>query len=702
MKELAPSRRLNKEIGLFGVFAIATGTTLSAGFFLLPGLAAAEVGPAIVLCYLLAVIPLLPAMFSIVELATAMPRAGGVYYFLDRTMGPAVGTVGGLGTWLVLVLKVSFALVGIGAYLAFFWPQLPVKPVAVGLAVVLSILNLAGARKTGGAQIGLVVGLLLLLTLFIVAGMPRIEPSRFTGFLDAGGGTILATAGFVYISYIGITTVVSLSEEVKNPERNLPRGIFLTLGTSVLVYLLGTLVMVGVVPMEKLAGNLTPAAAAGYELFGVWGARLISVAALLAFTSVANAGILSASRYPLAMSRDHLMPRVFGRLGWHRIPFVSVAVTVAVIVLVLVTLDPAKIAKLASAFQLLMFALICLAVIVMRESRIEAYDPGYRSPFYPWMQIVGVAGAVFFMAQMGWVPMVFSVGLVILGLSWYRVYGRHRVARDGAIYHVFERLGQMRYEGLDRELRGILKEKGLRDEDPFDEIVARSVVIDLDGPANFEQLTDDVATALADRTPVSASDLAGRFLQGTQIGATPVTHGVALPHVRLVGQEHPEMVLVRAREGVSIRLADPVSGVDTEHTVGTLFFLVSPNDNPSLHLRILAQIAGRVDDEHFAEQWAVAPDPADLREVLLRDERFLSVRVGWNAGTAAWAGKALRDLTWVEGTLVALIHRREENIIPTGRTVLEMGDRVTILGEPEGIARLYELHHQVVEPDSGR
>ena len=116
-------QRLKKELGLRDVYTIATGATLSAGLFLLPGLAAREAGPAIVLCYLLAAIPLVPAMLSIVELSTAMPRAGGSYYFLDRALGPLFGTIGGIGTWLALVLKTAFALVGIGSYSTLLVPH---------------------------------------------------------------------------------------------------------------------------------------------------------------------------------------------------------------------------------------------------------------------------------------------------------------------------------------------------------------------------------------------------------------------------------------------------------------------------------------------------------------------------------------------------------------------------------------------------
>ena len=106
-----------------------------------------------------------------------------------------------------------------------------------------------------------------------------------------------------------------------------------------------------------------------------------------------------------------------------------------IILLLLFKID--NIAKLASAFQLMMLGLICFAVIVMRESRIEAYDPGYKSPFYPWMQIFGVFSPIWLIAEMGIVSILFSLSLVTLGTIWYLVYGRARVIRSGAIYHLF-------------------------------------------------------------------------------------------------------------------------------------------------------------------------------------------------------------------------------------------------------------------------
>jgi len=317
MADLHKPRRLKKELSLFSVYAITTGTTLSAGFFLLPGLAAAEAGPAVVLSYIIAAAFLVPAMLSIVELATAMPRAGGAYYFLDRSLGPLAGTVGGLGTWLALVLKAAFALVGMGAYVALIIPEAGVvtfRLIAAGLAILFGIVNLLGAKRTGSFQIVMVIGLLGILAWFIGQGSTAVDGNNFRGFFERqdehtpAWRSIFGTSGLVFISYVGVTNIASISEEVKNPERNLPLGIFLGLGTAVVVYALGIGVMVGVSGAESLADTLTPVEETAKRFAGTWGAVLVSVAALLAFASVANAGILSASRYPLAMGRDHLLP----------------------------------------------------------------------------------------------------------------------------------------------------------------------------------------------------------------------------------------------------------------------------------------------------------------------------------------------------------------------------------------------------------
>jgi len=686
-------KKLKKEIGLLGVFSIAAGTTLSAGFFLLPGLAAQQAGPALILAYVLAAIPLIPAMLSVVELATAMPKAGGVYYFLDRSLGPLVGTIGGIGTWLALILKVAFALIGMGAYISLFIPGLTIIPIAVALAVALGLLNIFGAKKSGKFQIYLVVGLLTLLALFIGGGLPELNYEHFNNFFDAGFDSIIATAGLVYISYVGVTNVASLAEEVKNPERNLPIGVFLALGLAILIYILGTAVMVGVLPMSELKETLTPVASAAKMFFGNWGMYILSVAAILAFVSVANAGTMSASRYPLAMSRDHILPPYFGRLGRFDTPVYSIVLTVSIIIILLITLDPTGIAKLASGFQLLMFALICLAVIIMRESKIESYDPGYKSPFYPWLHIFGIFSSLYLIFEMGSLPIIFSSGLVIAGGLWYWYYARGKVERNGAIYHIFERLGQQRFKGLDTELRGILKEKGLRKGDPFDKIVTESKVFDIKEDITFSEAVNLSANLVSKFIPLSSEEIVKRIMEGTRVGATPVTHGVALPHFRCNGIEHSMLVLMRVKNGIDIPIFDPLTYQEEDvQRVAAVFFLISPEKDPTQHLRILAQIAGRVDDDSFAEEWNSAKDEQELKEALLHDDNFQALHIMKGKKTELFINRELKDIKFPSGCLVAILQRGGEIIVPKGNTQIHEGDRVTVIGDPASMKELHKLY----------
>ena len=618
-----------------------------------------------------------------------MPRAGGVYYFFDRSLGPLFGTIGGIGVWLVLVLKVAFVLVGIGAYLTLFLSKFSVTPLAVGLAIVLGIINYFGSKKSSSLQIVLVSILLIILIGFVFTGFPYVQQENYQGIFEFDSLKLLSTAGIVFISFVGVTKIASISEEIKNPERNIPLGIFLALGTALLIYVLGTIIMVGVLPIESIKGNLTTPASVIEIIMGFPGVVLISIAAMVAFISVANSGILSASRYPLAMSRDHILPPFFKKLNKMSSPSISLYVTVFTVIIILVSFDPTKIAKLASAFQLLVFAFICLAVIVMRESKIQSYDPGYKSPLYPWMQVFGIVASLFLITQLGLLSILFTVLLIVMGFIWYWYYSKNRVARTGAIYHIFERLGKLRYDALDSELRGILKEKGLRKDDPFEEIVVYSKYFEIENEKTFEDVLARAAEYLGSVIPNSKEEIIQQIMEGTQIGATPVTHGFALPHFRTEGIDKAELVLVRAKKGVSIKIFNPLTHQPEETVeVKGLFFLVSPENNPSQHLRILAKIAGRLDDDDFVDKWISAKDEHELKDALLFDEEFFSIMIRSENKSAELIGAEIRKIEIPSNCLITTIRRSGTTIIPKGTTVLLELDRLIIMGDSIGINAL--------------
>lgn len=692
MPVLTQAKQLKKELTLFHVFTLATGATLSSGFFLLPGIAAQEAKSAVVLAYLLAIVPLFPGILSKIELATAMPRAGGEYYFIDRSMGPLLGTIGGMGTWCGLMLKTSFAMIGMAVYLELFFDHLPIKPILAALTIFFGVLNLFGAHKSGVLQTLLVFGLLILLVWFTASGVTHLKSDYLAGMTRQPITSIFVAAGMVCVSFMGLTKVASVAEEIKDAERNLPLGIFLAMGVSMLIYGLGTLVIVGVTPPNELipadGPNLTPVASAAENMIGHTGAVVMTVAAILAFLSVANAGILSASRYPLAMSRDHLLPKWLSALNRFRSPHSAIVLTICVVLLFVTVFDATKIAKLASAFLLLLFAFNCLSVIVMRESKIDSYDPGFRSPFYPWTQIVGVIGPMVFIIIMGWLPILFCLGVITFGSLWYFYYARHRVNRGGAIYHLFARLGQRRYEGLDRELRSILKEKGLRAEDPYDEVVACAPFVDAAPAANFEQVVHQASEKLAVHLPLSAEQLTELFMEGTRVGATPVSKGVALPHARLPGLDMPLMILARTAGGVHVDVKVDFVEHASEQAIYAVIFLISPEENASQHLRILAQVAQHVDDQRFIEEWLAAKSEQRIKEILLHDERYCSLRLKRSGPTETLIDRAVRQLDLPDDSLIAMIHRGDEVIVPRGDTVLNENDQLMIVGLPKSIQQI--------------
>jgi amino acid transporter/mannitol/fructose-specific phosphotransferase system IIA component (Ntr-type) len=700
-----PTEKLKRNLGLFDVYAVSTGAMFSSGFFLLPGVAMAETGPSVVLAYLLSSFIIAPAMFSMAELTTAMPRAGGDYYCIDRSLGPLAGTIGGLGTWLALVLKSAFALVGIGAYLTLFL-DLPIRPIAAVLTIVFAVLNIVGAKESTNLQRILVAALVSIMVFYCIQGLASVASigftgvaaDRFTPFLSSGVQGLFGTVGLVFVSYAGLTKVASIAEEVRTPDRNIPLGMILALLTTITIYVVGVYIMVAILPSGDLVNSLTPVADAGAAFLnwlpGPVLLILIVIAAIAAFASTANAGILSASRYPLAMSRDHLIPKPFSSIGRYKTPTFSIIVTSSLMLFAVLFLDVANIAKLASAFQLMIFALINLSVIVMRESRISSYVPGFESPLYPWLQIFGIVASVLLIVEIGRASTMFTLLLVAIAIIWYYAYARANVEREGAIYHIYARLGKRRFEGLDHELRDILKERELEESDPYERIVSQARVFDFEAVESYEVIVNRVADALAKDVAYSASDLETMFLTGQHIGATAVSHGAALPELRLTNITQTQIVLVRIQQGLKLEL-DDVAGkrIAANQPVHAVIFLLSPQEKTGQHLRILAELVSRVDEEGFLHEWHAAQDDNSLREVFLRHERFVQIYLNRPSAVNDFVGKHAADLSLPKGTLLALIQRDGETLVPQADTTLQAGDCLTIIGDPRHVNELYEAYH---------
>ena len=419
------------------------GAMVGSGIFILPGIAYAIAGPAVVVAYLVAGLLVLPAALSASEMATAMPEDGGSYVYVERGMGPVLGTVAGIGNWFMLSFKGALALIGGVPYLVYVAPELAefILPIALGLALAFTLLNVVSTKSTGSLQFAIVGLMVLAMGYFVVGGLPSVETGQTQGAFDLTTTGILATTGLVFVSYAGVIKIAAVAEEVKDPGKTIPRAMIGSLLLTTALYVLVVFVAIGAAPDLSPGAGFTPtgseevasiAYAAEGALGGV-GVAIVVVAALLALASTANAGLLSASRFPFAMARDGLAPGQFERLhDRFKTPALSVVLTGAVMMLMIATLPIEQVAKFGSAFQLLVFILVNLAVVGFREGAVENYDPEFVSPLYPWTQIAGMAGGVIILTQMGTIPFLGAVLITLTALGWYVLYVRPRTDREGA------------------------------------------------------------------------------------------------------------------------------------------------------------------------------------------------------------------------------------------------------------------------------
>ncbi len=695
-------QKLNKEIGLFGVFAISTGAMFSSGFFLLPGIASMYTGPSVFLAYILSAILILPAMFCMAEISTAIPKAGGAYFIIDRAYGPLFGTIGGLGTYFALVLKSAFALVGMGAYTSLIL-DIPIDHIAIVLTVVFAVVNIIGAKKSSGFQNIFVIILIFILGLLIIDGLinlfsnnnlQRIVNNNFIPFFEDGIGGLFATIGFVFVSYAGLTKVASIAEEIKNPERNIPLGMIISLIVTCLIYALGTFLMVSFINKGDFVNDLTPVATLTSHILKWMPSKvalvIVVISAIAAFASTGNAGIMSSSRYPLAMSRDKLLPAVFAKQNKKtHMPVFSIIITALIIIFIILFVSAEGIAKMASTFQLLIFFFINFAVIIFRNSKIDTYDPGYHSPLYPYMQIFGMISSFALIIYLGWGPTLFSVGLITLGILWYNYYARGKVKRQGAIYHWFELLGKRKYEKIENEFLHIIKEKGLRENDQFDQLITNADITFTNKTSliNFKnkpytKLLHNVADKISENIQINKDELVHQFLSIKSMDTEFIIPYVSIHFASCDKVSSPFAQIIISPRGIRKKITK--NGISSEDNIHVFFFIVAPSDDQKLLLRILSRLLDITDRENFHEEITSKKTAREVKEFLLHHKRYISFRLNPTSKVCMhFIGKKIKDIDMPKGLLIAIIERGSESITPGGDTVLKEKDLLTIIGHPD-------------------
>lgn len=612
------SGTLKKELGLLDVFSIASGAMISSGLFILPGLAYVHAGPSMILAYMLAGLLAATGMLSQSELISAMPKAGGTYFYVTRSMGPAVGTIDGLITWFSISLKSAFALIGMAAFTRLII-DIDIHLIAIVFCLVFLVLNIIGAKEAGRFQVVLVFVLIGLLVFFVIDGLMYIDVNNFTPFVPNGAGSIFSTAGLVFVSYGGLLKIASISEETKNPTRNIPLGMILSFFVVGILYALVVFVTTGVLG-SKLGttienASITPITDAASVFMGEWGVIALTVAAILAFVSTANAGVLAASRYPLALSRDQLLPAFFGKLSKRsKTPYISILFTGGFMMLsFMLKLD--VLIKAASTVIIFTYIFSCLSVIILRESKVQNYLPKFKSPLYPWVQIIGIAGFLILLYEMGLEAILTSLGLGLLGFLTYWFYGKKNSEREYALLHLIERITNKQFltGGLENELKEIIRERDDIVKDRFDHIVEKRNVLDIKKRINREELFEIIAENISEKLNMPHHTIYDLLIAREAESSTALTSFLAIPHIIIEGEKTFEMLIIRSKKGIEMS--------EEDKNIKAVFVLLGTKDERNFHLRVISAIAQIVSDPEFEKKWIVAKTTNNLRDIVLLGKR---------------------------------------------------------------------------------
>ncbi len=408
---------------------IGLGGTVGGGIFVLLSHGAAVAGEYVPVSFLLGGILAFFGALLYAELGTTIPRSGAslalVFNTTRRRYYPFIFS------WLVLLGDVSYLVInaaGFAFYVSFFVPVAP-PVIALGAIVVSVLVNLRGVASTGKSEIITAITLITLLVLY--AGLVTTQPgfqfgiADFTAALPAHVIPIIAGVSLLFTTYIGYEYIASVAEEVKEPAKNIPRALMITVGVATLIFTLVSFVTVNLVPLEELSQSEAPFLLIADHL-GTIGWVVVVPAAILATAGSLLAATLVASRRLYALGEEGVFQRAFSTLNQNDVPYRAVLGVAVLAVFLLLTNSVTFVAYMGNAVYLL--SLIVIAVSLIRFRRQRPYVPRpFRIPFFPWLPIGMIVFAGVVLLMVGPVSLLATALWALLG---YLLYLCTRITAD--------------------------------------------------------------------------------------------------------------------------------------------------------------------------------------------------------------------------------------------------------------------------------
>ena len=432
-----PAPHLERVIGVGGLGASAVNCIVGSGIFGLPGIAAAMLGPAAVLAYLLCAVLVSLIGLCLAEVGSRVSHPGGLYAYVTEAFGPVMGGVAGTLLWaansvvsaaavanlLVDTIALAIPALGVGV-----WRVVAV----VTLYAVLATVNVRGSRSGARLSMALAVVKIAPLVLLVVVGAFAVRTSNLHWVAVPTTSLVGQTAVLLFFAFMGVEGALNVSGEVANPARTVPRAIFLAL-TLVAALYIGLQVVAQGVLGPGLSGAPAPLVAAATAVFGPWGTRLLFATTLLSVAGFLSADVLCSPRNLAALAERRQLPRALAAVHPRfKTPAIAIGVYALMCATVALSGSFRQLVIVSTAGTLVLYLMCCLGLLRLRARGVATAGPPFRAPGGALVPLAASALILWLLSTLAWVELAAAMSLVVVSGGAYALQERWRREREGS------------------------------------------------------------------------------------------------------------------------------------------------------------------------------------------------------------------------------------------------------------------------------
>ncbi len=457
---------LKRVLGFKEALTINLGAIIGAGIFVIIGIAAFDSGPALILAIIISAIVAMLTGLSFSQIATRVQKEGGSYEYAKETLNPFSGFVAGWMWTFGNIIAIAAVAISLGGYFnALFHTSFPTVYLAIIAIVAFASLNIFGIKNSAKTIAYLVAVNIAILVIFIIAGLTDFHAGNFSGFFDKGSGGILSGAALIFFAFTGFSRVTTVSGEVKDPEKTIPKAIIYSIFISSLLYVAIAIVLMGLVPASALSSSSSPLSFGISALHNTYLDVIIAIGGIIATAGVTLTGILGTSRVLFAMSRDNELPGNISKIDRFSTPVYAIIISAALGIIFITFVSFVTIVEAANASVLIAYVIINFAAFYQRYVKDKVSEKatahskilGRYFVVVPFLGIVTIFMTLYFLKfysiEVSGIILTIGIGYFLLKLGLEYI-GKKRKAREHVPYY-----SRVREFGKSRDMFPVKEEK---------------------------------------------------------------------------------------------------------------------------------------------------------------------------------------------------------------------------------------------------